>query len=374
MKKWRTSVYVIIGIILWVVMSEGLVRVFAPQQLIRHNLEPWALDARYGYRLRANNDTRLNLGYGTVSLITDDAGHRIGRTPPDGVGAYRVLALGDAFVEGTAVEYEQTATGLLEARLEDALNEPVSVVNAGVWGWRPEQYLLREEEELARTDYDLVLIFLYTGKDVVAHRMGDDFSSTVPVYPHPLRIPDDLSAGELVDAVYYPINDFLEARSELYLFFKQRLESLRAGLGLTSGSMPPTLYRAEAASPRWDLTGEIAAEIARAGEAHHTSVMFVIIPTQYEVDDPYLGLYVDAAGIDPAAIDPRQPAQRLRAELEERGLCVIDTSNALRMSVAENGAADVYLNYVHFGADGHTAVTQSIYPQVLEALRQKNRC
>ena len=283
----------------------------------------------------------------------------------------RVLVLGDSFVEGTAVEYEDTATALLETRLTEALGAPVSVTNAGTWGYRPEQYLLREEEELNREDYDLVLIFLYTGNDIVDQRISD-FSSTVPTYPHPLRVPQNLSRKELIDAIFYPINDIFEARSQLYLLLKAQFEPLRAALGLSSSEIPNILLKSAADSPRWEVTGSIAEDMARMAEAHDTSAMFVIIPIQFEVDSHYLDVIAEASGIDLADIDPDQPSGRMIDELDKRGLAVIDTRPALESAI-DNGAKNVYVNYVHFGLDGHEAVTEALFPVVLERLQQISR-
>jgi hypothetical protein len=59
----------------------------------------------------------------------------------------------------------------------------------------------------------------------------------------------------------------------------------------------------------------------------------------------------------------------LRDELEERGLEVLDTSDALARVGQENAWDDVYVSYVHFGANGHAAVAQDIFPEILEYLR-----
>lgn len=369
MKKTRILGIVVISIIAILVVGELAIRIFYPQQLIQLKLDAWEEDAKYGFRLGANYDTEINLGDGTVQLITDQYGRRVGSTPRDeSDAAYRILVVGDSFVEGTAVEYEDTATALLETRLTEALGAPVSVTNAGTWGYRPEQYLLREEEELDREDYELVLIFLYTGNDIDGERLTD-FSSTVPTYPHPLRVPRNLSSDELIDAIFYPINDIFEARSQLYLLLKAQLEPLRAALGLSSSEIPSILLKPAASSPRWEVAGDIAGEMAQVAEAHDTSVMFVIIPTQFEVDEAYLDLYAEASEIDPATIDPDQPSRLLIQELEGRELAVIDTRNALEAAI-DNGAKNVYVNYVHFGLDGHEAVTEALFPVVLERLQQ----
>ena len=73
-----------------------------------------------------------------------------------------MLALGDSFLEALQVEYEDTMTAYIERGLFAQLGAEVQVVNTGVSGWDPNQYLMQAREELANDTYDLVVVFLYS--------------------------------------------------------------------------------------------------------------------------------------------------------------------------------------------------------------------
>ena len=68
-------------------------------------------------------------------------------------------------------------------------------------------------------------------------------SRTAKLIPwvHALRMPRRLSYGELIDAILYPINDFLAVHSQLYVFLKQRTVVLRMRAGLTTEYFPGRL-------------------------------------------------------------------------------------------------------------------------------------
>ena len=86
------------------------------------------------------------------------------RTP----GTFRILVLGDSFVEAAQVaEHERFI-----ARLQELLNasgEPTryEVIDGGCGGWGAVQELLYLEEEGPRYKPDLVLLAFFTGNDVV---------------------------------------------------------------------------------------------------------------------------------------------------------------------------------------------------------------
>src|SRR5205807_8247065 len=98
----------------------------------------------------------------------------------------------------------------------------------GWGGGEPPQYLMEARREVGREPFDVVLVSVYLGNDVVLRRV-ERYPPGPPVDApfHRLRLPRRLTYGELVDAVFYPINDFLKARSHLFVFVKQRASTLR---------------------------------------------------------------------------------------------------------------------------------------------------
>jgi len=346
-------------------LGEGLVRLVAPQQLIIKRPDIWQPFDTLGWVHRPDVNTTINTGEGTVRLITDRDGYRVG--PAGRIdGKKRVLLLGDSFMEALQVEYEQSFAGLLETRLAQRLGEPVAVRNTGVGGWDPPQYLVAERRALARERFDLVLVAVYLGNDVVPRRI-ERFPPRAPVETHPLRWPRRFNAAELIDAVLYPINDFFEVRSQLFIFVKTRAEAVRARLGLTAEEFPVDLLRREAASPRWSVTGEICRDIREAAAAHGVPVLFVLVPAPYQVDSADFSQALGEFKIDPGAVDLDQPNHLLGDAMRGYRLTVLDALPEFRRR--EKAGARLYGSVDrHLNSEGHDVLERLLEPVVATSL------
>src|SRR5262245_17581020 len=82
-------------------------------------------------------------------------------------GTVRVLMLGDSYLEGMQVPFDQLVSERLRARLQAALpGEHVEVLNGGVAGWgQSEQSLYLAQRGWAYSP-DVVVSFLYLGNDL----------------------------------------------------------------------------------------------------------------------------------------------------------------------------------------------------------------
>ena len=103
-------------------------------------------------------------------------------------GTFRILLLGDSFMEGVQVEQRETTAAVLEARLralKPDLN--VEVINAGVAGWSTGIEGLYLEHEGYRFEPDLVLVGFFIGNDLhdnyyKLQLLGDDMDLAVKPY------------------------------------------------------------------------------------------------------------------------------------------------------------------------------------------------
>ena len=261
-------------------------------------------------------------------------------------------------MEALQVEYEESLPGLLEERLSDQLGATVVVYNTGVGDWQPDQYYLQARRSLATHDFDLILVALFVDNDVISVRR-QHVQPRVPTQHHSLRFPRTLSMAEMVDALFYPINDFFEVRSHFFTLLKNRFQTALMRVRLSAAYFPDVFFREEADSNRWSVTAEICREIAAEGEARGIPTLFVLIPASYQVDTDIFHQYVRGFGIDTAAIDIDQPNHLLGAALRERSLHVIDALPALRDAFAAGtrpyGRVDR-----HFSPEGHATVADLV--------------
>lgn len=103
-------------------------------------------------------------------------------------GTFRILLLGDSFMEAVQVEQRETTAAVLEARLR-ALRPDlnVEVINAGVAGWSTGIEGLYLEHEGHRFEPDLVLVGFFIGNDLhdnyyKLQLLGDDMDLAVKPY------------------------------------------------------------------------------------------------------------------------------------------------------------------------------------------------
>jgi hypothetical protein len=81
-------------------------------------------------------------------------------------GVYRILILGDSYMEALQVELEQTFARLLQADLNGSAKQKVEVINTGVSSYGPDNELLFFRSEGYKYEPDLVLLAFTTGNDV----------------------------------------------------------------------------------------------------------------------------------------------------------------------------------------------------------------
>jgi len=92
-----------------------------------------------------------------------DIDHQLAKPP----GVFRILVLGDSFVEAMHVPLEATSGRLLEQQLNaDSPAPRVEVISAGVSGYGTASEVLFFEREARQYEADLVMLFFYPGNDV----------------------------------------------------------------------------------------------------------------------------------------------------------------------------------------------------------------
>jgi hypothetical protein len=120
-------------------------------------------DPTYGWRDKANSEIDLSDNNQKIHLKFNSRGLR-GREyayskPP---GTYRILIVGDSFVEGYGVKTEDRVSEQLEKLLNDGnTGQPVEVIAMGTAGYSTDQELLALQREGLRYHPDLVILMFY---------------------------------------------------------------------------------------------------------------------------------------------------------------------------------------------------------------------
>lgn len=344
---------------------EGLVRLIVPQPLVQIRPDIWIPVEGIGHNMAPNVDTAINTGEGPIRLLSDSLGHRIGENPRP-PGAHKILAVGDSFLEALQVDYDATVT----ARLEDLLPAQIdsaryTVVNAGVSGWNPNRYYIKVRDELDADDYELVIVFVFVGNDVVVDTTT--YFAPRKSFAQPIHRPASFGYRDIVEAWVYPFYLKLRTHSHLVVFLKRRLLNLWLRLGFSNRPFEPIYVASYASSPRWDMTAHMLQMSADLAGVHGIPALFVLIPPDFAIDKDLGYAYAAGAGVDESLVDLGQPTRILSQKLRERGLTVFDPTARFQERFSDGvflyGKVDRHLN-----AKGHDTLAQFILPGVVAAL------
>lgn len=97
-------------------------------------------------------------------------------------GTFRIALLGDSFIEGFEVPFEQTAGEVLERSLSALRGTPVEVLNFGEGGYGTGQELLTLQDEVWKYSPDLVLLAFTTANDISDNLHALKRTDYVPYY------------------------------------------------------------------------------------------------------------------------------------------------------------------------------------------------
>jgi lysophospholipase L1-like esterase len=130
----------------------------------------------YHHGLLPNQNRTTEWGPRRYSMITNSAGFRDGRPRivSKAPTKSRVVLMGDSFIEGMGVEYQESVAGLLEQRWSA---DGIEVLNAGVLSYSPKLYNLKTRYlvEQERLEFHELIVFIDVS-DVQDELYYEDFS------------------------------------------------------------------------------------------------------------------------------------------------------------------------------------------------------
>ena len=374
MPRWTGRIaLVLVSTLVGVLLSEGLVRLFAPQPLVQIRPDIWIPVDGLGHRTAPDLDTTINTGEGPVRLLTDEKGHRIGPQGPPR-GERKILAVGDSYLEGMQVEYQDLVSTRLGEMLEGrspsrtpagTTARQYAVVSAGVSGWEPNRYYIKVGDELAERDYDLVLVFVFVGNDIVS-----DARTWYPARSggtRPFRMPRSLRHREIVDAWLYPLYLRLRTRSHLVVLLKRERLNLLLRMGLSMDPFEVVYLTSHADSSSWTTTALIIKKTVVLASRSGSRAIVVLIPADFAVDKTLGRDYAAGAGVDMARVDLDQPARLLGEKLRDAGVVALDPTDRFE-ALVESGVALYGKVDRHLNTRGHEELARFILPAVAEHL------
>lgn len=321
----------------------------------------WQWDERIGMKLipgKQGRSVRPGSFDVAVSVNADgfrDRDHAVAKP----AGGFRIVLLGDSFVEAIQVRFEDSVGAVLQQRLERSRGR-VETMNFGVSGSGTARQYLALREYALRYRPDLVLLF-FVGNDV------SDNSPRLkgaPYFPYPrLSGAGNLlrdSAGEPLFTTFaapearLALPDAVKHHWKTYRFLRQLADRsapvARSGLGYYE------LYRRDprpAWAEAWSTTEQLILATRDLAQAHNAGFGVVLVPAAWEVyPEQWKQIISRVPGASDAAIDPDYPSRRLKQFLHANGVRVFDLLDDFRRQAA--GLAPLYIpEDAHWTAAGH---------------------
>jgi len=363
-KKLTGLVVVLISLCVGLVLCEVLLRYALPQ-----TLGVWS-QTRDGLNLLRPSFNgyvqKFNTHVHTNALGFRDVEHDLANSK----GAYRILLLGDSFMEGLQVEFEESFPHLLEEELNKKLPCHVEVINAAVSGWGTDDevtYLSRRGMALRPS---LVLFGTTLHNDI-----SDNLEERYHVRQGEVLRPKPSTEESLFRHVNLEIRSYLVSHSHLYQIVYQGWKSrgrARAGSRLTEHVVE--LMRVEPgamAKNGWWVTKQLMAEANRLSKLGGAQMAVFSIPLIYQVDSRAYAELLATYHLSEGQLDPNNPRTMLLHILEEENIPRIDILPEFLRYVRESGGQPLYIRGDgHWNRNGHLAAASAVSRQVADIIRQ----
>lgn len=274
-------------------------------------------------------------------------------------GTVRVLVLGDSFSEALQVPLEDSFPRRLEAELDERLDAPVEVLNAGISGFGTAGQLLLLRRDGVAYRPDVVLVAFFPGNDVM-NNSPDLETTLLPVYDEDGRLEKVVSGKVPREGSPGGLKAIL-ARSKAFRYARRRLVTGHPGLARRVGAGRPAAAGDNGGVPtgyqvyttpdaRWQLAWERTAALLAAMQAEAAAMdarlAVAVVSSREEV---YPDLWAEARqahpGMQEGVWDVDAPRRRVVEICRNLGIPVVELTPIMR----ERRDGEM----LHFPRDGH---------------------
>jgi hypothetical protein len=280
---------------------------------------------------------------------------------------YRILAVGDSFTVGV-VPYQYNYINLIErqlnSRLASAEGRAFEVINMGISGTGPRDYLTLLVDEGLALAPDMLVVSFFLGNDLIEAQRNDTSQDSLRKQPwyassyvlcfahYALAVTRNYegvvrAATKYVDdEPTYSEDSFLEIQERrLQNFVKEDPELLEA-------------FRRQ--------TGYLA-QIKRICDQRHIKLLIVIIPDEMQVNRAQQAQLLELTGLKPDQVDMRQPNRLACQAFAAKELAYLDL-----LPVFSASKENLYKpRNTHWNIAGNRLAAEQIVPKLIEMVGQK---
>ena len=356
-RRWLANLSLaLVSTLLMLSLGELALRLFYPQQLgVWHQ-------TRDGLAIHRPNSTInfLNHKIQINSLGMRDRDHAVKKKE----GTFRILLLGDSYMEALQVPFDESFPKLLEDRLRESGVQAVEVVNAAVSGWGTEDelaYLTRYGKHL---EPDLILVAMTLHNDV-SDNMREQFYTLMDgrLQARPVR------ETPTIEHLMLQVKGFIASHSHLSQLWRKywyRRDIQNSGrllnhhvANLLSGADTENMARG------WQLTFEELRAIKTEGAGIGAEMAVVLIPLSLQLSNDKMVKLVAQNNISRQDTSYRRPQDMMIKFGTTEGLETIDMLPTFR-EWEEKRHEQLYLEADgHWNSNGHRLAADQIASELL---------
>jgi hypothetical protein len=355
----KNGLLVAISLGLTLAMLEVTIRLVWPQPTgITHQ-------DRYGLALHYPGITRYMPQYGHSVSFNEvgmrDRDHPLEKSP----GTFRILLLGDSFMEALQVPFEASLPSLLEEELGRRTGRKVEVINAGVSGWGTDDELRYLTSYGVAYHPDLVLVAMTLHNDISDnlrqdwHRLKDGRLITRDRQPMPA-----------MDYRIVQLKAYLSTRFQLYqLWRRARHGSEIREAGRQLRSHVAQLFEEptpEGIAKGVSLTGLLLRQVQEVTTSQGGKVVLFLLPIVHQLSDSSFAEFARTSGVPLDSLRIGKPQQLIRPLADSIRMPVIDLYPRFRQWVT-GGGAHLYVDWDgHWNETGHRLAAEVVTEGLLQ--------
>lgn len=279
-------------------------------------------------------------------------------------GTFRVLLLGDSFMEALQVSFEESFPYLLEKRLQEALHQPVEVINAAVSGWGTDAQLTYLKRYAYRFKPDLILVAMTLHNDVLDNQ-AEEFH--ILVDGKPLEKP--IQKMPFKEYALLKVKDFLASHSHLFQLvrkFKYRKTLPQAAkqldyhlLQLVHKDNIPRLNLG------WEFTYQLFQSIQETGRALGAETVVFLIPLSIQLYEEALTNFLTTYKVSREQLVLQKPQQMMQKFGKEAGIEIIDLWPAFYEWTKGTHKNSLHVRDGHWNPQGHRIAADVVAQELL---------
>ena len=294
---------------------------------------------------------------------------------PKPPGTYRVMVMGDSFVEGAQVALEQTLPRQLERQLgggQGGQSRPLETINAGNAGFGTAQEMLFLEKDGPLYRPDLTILVFYLDND--AANNGVEIAKMLKIDTSHRPFFEVQADGKLHQLGMAPISpepfgavrDFLRNHSLLFNVYENLVTAKVSAKRYHAMRMDRdrNMYRIDPLpewKAAWTVTEALLARAKRSAAAVGTELVVVAAPSQFQIyDDQWRALISGDREAQPGMYKRDAPNRQLAAAAEQAGVRYFDLLPGLREAAASSDVPLYFAEDGHWTAAGHAAAARLV--------------